>query len=108
MTLAHNCKLVHRTLIVHLILLFTLFLLQTGLINFDKRRKLFELLAQLTLYQKSAANYQFPCHSGLTAWLHTTPTLTAAERCVWCGVCGVCVGGVCVGGGLFACIHWFP
>ncbi len=56
--------------------------IQTGLINFDKRWKLFELLAQLTLYQKSAFNYQFPCHSGLTAWLQTTPTLTATERCL--------------------------
>ena len=53
---------------------------QDGLLNFDKHRKAFEILVQLTLYQKAAANYSFPHHPPLERWLSETPLLPEQER----------------------------
>ena len=53
---------------------------QDGLLNFDKHRKAFEILVQLTLYQKAAANYSFPRHPPLERWLSETPLLSEQER----------------------------
>ena len=53
---------------------------QDGLVNFDKCRKQFELLVQLTLYQKSAANYCFSRHHGLDQWLLTINTRSPKDR----------------------------
>ena len=53
---------------------------QDGLLNFDKHRKEFEILVQLTLYQKAAANYSFPRHPPLEKWLSETPLLSEQER----------------------------
>lgn len=53
---------------------------QDGLLNFDKHRKEFEILVQLTLYQKAAANYSFPRHPPQEKWLSETPLLSEQER----------------------------
>lgn len=53
---------------------------QDGLLNFDKHRKAFEILVQLTLYQKAAANYSFPHHLPLERWLSETPLLSEQKR----------------------------
>ena len=53
---------------------------QDGMVNFDKHRREFELLAQLTLYQKAAANYAFAHHPPLVHWLGSTHVYTEDER----------------------------
>ena len=58
------------------------FALQDGLVNFDKCRKQFELLVQLTLYQKSAANYCYSRHPGLDQWLTDIYTRSSIDRLV--------------------------
>lgn len=50
--------------------------------NFDKRRREFEVIAQLTLYQKSALAYNLHHHPQLVQWLADTPVLTDQERSV--------------------------
>ena len=51
-----------------------------GLVNFDKRRKEFHILAQLGLYQKSASLYSFPHSPSLVHWLSSHPTLSLQQR----------------------------
>ena len=53
---------------------------QNGLVNFEKRRKEFELLAQLTLYQKSAMDYSFSHQPQLVQWLRHSPVWPEKER----------------------------
>ena len=43
---------------------------QNGLINFEKRRKEFEVLVKVSLFQKSAANYSFAVNHRLEEWLY--------------------------------------
>ena len=59
------------------------FLLQNGLVNFEKRRKEFELLAQLTLYQKSASAYTFPHNPQLVRWIQHSTVLSEQERYIY-------------------------
>ena len=49
--------------------------------NFEKRRREFELLAQLTLYQKSASAYAFPHNPQLVQWLRDSRVPSEQERC---------------------------
>ena len=56
---------------------------QNGLVNFEKRRKEFELLAQLTLYQKAASAYSFPHEPQLVQWLRETRVFSEKERWAW-------------------------
>lgn len=49
------------------------------LINFEKRRKEFEVLAQLTLFQKAAATYFVPEDTALQEWLDNVPILSEHE-----------------------------
>ena len=51
------------------------------LVNFDKRRKEFHILAQLGLYQKSASQYSFPHNPSLVQWLGSASTLSPQQRC---------------------------
>ena len=55
-------------------------LLQDGLVNFNKCRKEFEILAQLTLFQKAATNYSFQHRPLLVQWLRETPVHSEDER----------------------------
>ncbi|XP_019855418.1 PREDICTED: ral guanine nucleotide dissociation stimulator-like 1 isoform X1 [Amphimedon queenslandica] len=50
-----------------------------GLINFEKRRKEFEIIAKLTLFQASASKYLLPLNLSLVHWLYTSPTLSESE-----------------------------
>ncbi|CAI8037746.1 Ral guanine nucleotide dissociation stimulator-like 1 [Geodia barretti] len=52
---------------------------EVGLVNFDKRRKEFHILAQLGLYQKSASLYSFPHSPSLVHWLSSHPTLSLQQ-----------------------------
>ena len=47
---------------------------------FEKFQKQFQLLMELTLYQKSASNYCFQKNLHLLQWLHTTHTTTPSNR----------------------------
>ena len=52
------------------------------LVNFEKRRKEFQILAQLTLYQKSASLYAFPHNPQLVQWLRHAAVLSHQQRSV--------------------------
>ena len=53
---------------------------EVELVNFDKRRKEFHILAQLSLYQKSASLYSFPHNPSLVHWLASSSTLSPQLR----------------------------
>ncbi|XP_036395076.1 ral guanine nucleotide dissociation stimulator-like 2 isoform X1 [Megalops cyprinoides] len=53
--------------------------LENGYINFDKRRREFEVLAQIKLLQSSCKNCSFKSDEAFLQWYHSVPTLTEAE-----------------------------
>ncbi|XP_016115561.1 ral guanine nucleotide dissociation stimulator-like [Sinocyclocheilus grahami] len=54
--------------------------LDGGLINFEKRRKEFEVIAQIKLLQLACNNYNFRRVAGFSAWLSGVEKLSEAER----------------------------
>lgn len=50
------------------------------MINFVKRRKEFEVIAKISLFQMSAANYSYTRNKSVEEWLESSPTLTEQER----------------------------
>ncbi|KAK2909839.1 ral guanine nucleotide dissociation stimulator-like 2 isoform X1 [Channa argus] len=50
--------------------------LDNGYINFDKRRREFEVLAQIRLLQSSCKNCVFTTDEAFIQWYHSVPTLT--------------------------------
>ncbi|XP_072286078.1 ral guanine nucleotide dissociation stimulator isoform X2 [Pyxicephalus adspersus] len=53
--------------------------LEGGLINFEKRRKEFEVIAQIKLLQSACNNYSFVPEDSFVEWFHTVERLTEAE-----------------------------
>ncbi|XP_023187157.1 ral guanine nucleotide dissociation stimulator-like 2 isoform X1 [Xiphophorus maculatus] len=53
--------------------------LDNGYINFDKRRREFEVLAQIRLLQSSCKNCVFDCDEAFLQWYHSVPTLTEEQ-----------------------------
>ncbi|KAK9514267.1 hypothetical protein VZT92_027746 [Zoarces viviparus] len=53
--------------------------LDNGYINFDKRRREFEVLAQIRLLQSSCKNCVFTADQAFTQWYQSVPTLTEEE-----------------------------
>ncbi|KAM6994450.1 ral guanine nucleotide dissociation stimulator-like 2 isoform 2-T2 [Tautogolabrus adspersus] len=53
--------------------------LDNGYINFDKRRREFEVLAQIRLLQSSCKNCVFTADEAFTHWYQSVPTLTEEE-----------------------------
>ncbi|XP_035382802.1 ral guanine nucleotide dissociation stimulator isoform X2 [Electrophorus electricus] len=53
--------------------------LDGGLINFEKRRKEFEVIAQIKLLQLACNNYNFILHPRFRDWFSTVDKLTEAE-----------------------------
>ncbi|KAM7382997.1 hypothetical protein PAMP_002686 [Pampus punctatissimus] len=53
--------------------------LDNGYINFDKRRREFEVLAQIRLLQSSCKNCVFTVDEAFVEWYHSVPTLTEEE-----------------------------
>ncbi|XP_029360038.1 ral guanine nucleotide dissociation stimulator-like 2 isoform X2 [Echeneis naucrates] len=53
--------------------------LDNGYINFDKRRREFEVLAQIRLLQSSCKNCVFSTDESFLQWYHSVPTLTEEE-----------------------------
>ncbi|KAM8870771.1 ral guanine nucleotide dissociation stimulator-like 2 isoform 2-T2 [Spinachia spinachia] len=54
-------------------------LLDNGYINFDKRRREFEVLAQIRLLQSSCKNCVFTADEAFARWYQSVPPLTEAE-----------------------------
>ncbi|KAL6110534.1 uncharacterized protein ACO6RY_19598 [Pungitius sinensis] len=50
-----------------------------GLINFEKRRREFEILAQIRQLQASSSHYSLPVNRQITTWLQAHPLLTDQE-----------------------------
>lgn len=50
-----------------------------GLINFEKRRREFDVLSQIRLLQASCSQYNLPNHPKISAWLHGHKLLTDQE-----------------------------
>uniref|UniRef100_A0A3B4FB08 Ral guanine nucleotide dissociation stimulator-like 1 n=1 Tax=Pundamilia nyererei TaxID=303518 RepID=A0A3B4FB08_9CICH len=50
-----------------------------GLINFEKRRREFEILSQIRQLQASCSHYRFPVNLRIAAWLQTHTLLTDQE-----------------------------
>uniref|UniRef100_A0A3Q4HXU9 Ral guanine nucleotide dissociation stimulator-like 3a n=1 Tax=Neolamprologus brichardi TaxID=32507 RepID=A0A3Q4HXU9_NEOBR len=50
-----------------------------GLINFEKRRREFEILSQIRQLQASCSHYSFPVNPRVAAWLQTHTLLTDQE-----------------------------
>ncbi|XP_036797100.1 ral guanine nucleotide dissociation stimulator-like 1 [Oncorhynchus mykiss] len=50
-----------------------------GLINFEKRRREFEILSQIRQLQASCSQYNLPHHTRITAWLQGQKLLTDQE-----------------------------
>uniref|UniRef100_A0A452INP3 Ral guanine nucleotide dissociation stimulator n=1 Tax=Gopherus agassizii TaxID=38772 RepID=A0A452INP3_9SAUR len=53
--------------------------LDGGLINFEKRRKEFEVIAQIKLLQSACNNYSFTQEDGFVEWFHGVERLSEAE-----------------------------
>nr|XP_056716470.1 ral guanine nucleotide dissociation stimulator isoform X1 [Euleptes europaea] len=53
--------------------------LDGGLINFEKRRKEFEVIAQIKLLQSACNNYSFTQEDRFVGWFHSVDRLTEAE-----------------------------
>ncbi|XP_039362532.1 ral guanine nucleotide dissociation stimulator isoform X6 [Mauremys reevesii] len=53
--------------------------LDGGLINFEKRRKEFEVIAQIKLLQSACNNYSFTQEDGFVEWFHSVERLSEAE-----------------------------
>ncbi|XP_064206860.1 ral guanine nucleotide dissociation stimulator-like 2 isoform X2 [Anguilla rostrata] len=53
--------------------------LENGYINFDKRRREFEVLAQIKLLQSSCKNCSFIRDEAFQRWYHSVPTLSEEE-----------------------------
>ncbi|KAF7241107.1 Ral guanine nucleotide dissociation stimulator [Varanus komodoensis] len=53
--------------------------LEGGLINFEKRRKEFEVIAQIKLLQSACNNYSFTQEDRFVAWFHSMERLSEAE-----------------------------
>ncbi|MED6231636.1 hypothetical protein ATANTOWER_001502 [Ataeniobius toweri] len=53
--------------------------LDNGYINFDKRRREFEVLAQIRLLQSSCKNCVFIADESFLQWYHSVPTLTEEQ-----------------------------
>ncbi|KAL6462245.1 hypothetical protein MHYP_G00286670 [Metynnis hypsauchen] len=53
--------------------------LENGFINFDKRRREFEVLAKIRLLQSSCRNSTFRADESFLHWYHSVPTLTEEE-----------------------------
>ncbi|KAM4531866.1 ral guanine nucleotide dissociation stimulator-like 1 [Odontesthes bonariensis] len=53
--------------------------IQGGLINFEKRRREFDVLSQIRLLQASCSQYSFPHHPRIAAWMHGHKLLTDQE-----------------------------
>ncbi|XP_063055444.1 ral guanine nucleotide dissociation stimulator-like 2 isoform X2 [Engraulis encrasicolus] len=53
--------------------------LENGYINFDKRRREFEVLAQIRLLQSSSKNCIFTSDEAFLLWYHSVPTLSEEE-----------------------------
>ncbi|KAM6431188.1 ral guanine nucleotide dissociation stimulator isoform X1 [Python bivittatus] len=53
--------------------------LDGGLINFEKRRKEFEVIAQIKLLQSACNNYSFRKEDRFGAWFHSVERLSEAE-----------------------------
>jgi ral guanine nucleotide dissociation stimulator-like 1 len=51
-----------------------------GLINFDKRRREFEILTQIKLFQSAASLYHITPDANFSAWLQNIPTYDDKER----------------------------
>ncbi|XP_028271569.1 choline transporter-like protein 2 [Parambassis ranga] len=51
-----------------------------GLINFEKRRREFEILSQIRQLQASCSHYKLPVSPHITAWLQAHTLLTDQER----------------------------
>lgn len=52
---------------------------ESGLINFEKRRREFEVLSQIRLLQASCSQYNLPHHPKIAAWLQGHQLLTDQE-----------------------------
>ncbi|XP_010782256.1 ral guanine nucleotide dissociation stimulator-like 1 isoform X2 [Notothenia coriiceps] len=50
-----------------------------GLINFEKRRREFDVLSQIRVLQMSCSQYNLPHHSRISAWLRGSKLLTDLE-----------------------------
>uniref|UniRef100_A0A8C0BJ37 Ral guanine nucleotide dissociation stimulator n=1 Tax=Buteo japonicus TaxID=224669 RepID=A0A8C0BJ37_9AVES len=57
--------------------------LDGGLINFEKRRKEFEVIAQIKLLQSACNNYSFTQEDQFVEWFHSLERLSEAERLGW-------------------------
>ncbi|CAH2315968.1 ral guanine nucleotide dissociation stimulator isoform X3 [Pelobates cultripes] len=53
--------------------------LEGGLINFEKRRKEFEVIAQIKLLQSACNNYSFLPEESFVEWFHSVDRLSEAE-----------------------------
>ena len=58
---------------------FLLYFFAEGLINFEKRRREFEVLAKLRLFQSAARAYKIPMDRVFCAWFHFLPCLGEKE-----------------------------
>lgn len=51
-----------------------------GLVNFEKRRKEFEIVAQINLFQSAAKMYQIEPHRRFSSWFNSMRVYTEDER----------------------------
>ena len=54
--------------------------IKDGQINFEKRRKEFEILAKISLFQTASSKYDLPKNPSLYHWIYHTPLLSENER----------------------------